>query len=243
MHHPKMTTLVSRANVSDGPSTLTIIVITVTIGLVLLFTTTLVGLRFYRRRRTAAQTFKDDCLRDPTLTWAKYGKRRKLTISRLIVEEELQRSHIIRKSQQSRTSQHKVPTTTAPISRPTRSRSKTWHGRTPQSDLDVEEGKELLKETYGEWSSAEANVEYTWQLLHGKKYPSPRRTLLDEYDGCTPERPPTVRLKTPPLLSHPMFRCSSGDRAPKHLSLPAELMRIRSDPGYGSESFGDTGGI
>lgn len=214
-----------------GSQTLTI-AISVGVGVAIVVSATLVGLQVLSRRRKTKRRFKEARLRDPSLTWDEHDRRCKLTRSRLVVEEEMQRHKIIRKTQQSRASDRKEPAPT----RPSRSRSKTWHGRAKSNDTDVEVGPEL-EERCIDWGSAEAHVLRTFQVLNGKKHPShrPRRS---EDDGNVPRRPPTIRLKTPPLFSHPMFRTSDP---PKHLSLPTELIRTHTDPGptVGSSSTAD----
>lgn len=212
----------------SGSDTL-IVAISVGVGVAIIISAILVGLKIVERRHKAKQRFKEAQLREPTLTWIEHGRRCKLTRSRLMVEEEMQRHKIIRKTQQSRASDRVDPEQAAnKWTRPARSRSKTWHGRAKSSDTDVEVGPEL-EERCLDWGSAEAHVLRTFQVLNGKKHPShrPRRS---EDDGNVPRRPPTIRLKTPPLFSHPMFRTSDCD-PPKHLSLPTELIRMRTDPG------------
>lgn len=204
-----------------------IIAISVGVGVAIVVSATLAGFQVLNRRRKTKRRFKEARLRDPSLTWDEHDRRCKLTRSRLVVEEEMQRHKIIRKTQQSRASDRKEPAQAGNRwTRPSRSRSKTWHGRAKSNDTDVEVGPEL-EERCLDWGSAEAHVLRTFQVLNGKKHPShrPRRS---EDDGNVPRRPPTVRLKTPPLFSHPMFRTSDP---PKHLSLPTELIRNHTDPG------------
>jgi hypothetical protein len=217
----------------SGSQTL-IVAITVAVGVAIIISTILVGLRVVERRRKAQRRFKEARLRDPTLTWDEHDRRCKLTRSRLMVEEEMQRKKIIRKTQQSRASDRIDPgqalhVTPNKLTRPARSRSKTWHGRAKASDPDVEVGPAEMEERCLDWGSAEAHVLRTFQVLNGKKHPS-HRPPRSEDDGDVPRRPPTVRLKTPPLFSHPMFRSSNSD-PPKHLSLPTELIRTQTDPG------------
>ncbi|ROV99138.1 hypothetical protein VMCG_06689 [Cytospora schulzeri] len=180
-----------------------------------------------------SRNFSQAQLRDPSLTWEEFERRGNLTRSRLMFEEELLRNAMIRKTQQNRESGSKEAVTAEEVVRPIRTRSKTWHGRTKGQDINIEDGRQLLQETTTDWGSAQANVERTWQLLHGKKYPPQggNRPLWDEGDEGAPQRPPTVRLKTPPLLSHPVFQESPGQVPPKHLSLPTELIRLKTEPG------------
>ncbi|KAG8166247.1 hypothetical protein KVR01_004799 [Diaporthe batatas] len=221
----------ARSNESgqSGRNTL-IIAISIGAGVVIAISAIIVGLKLVERRRKSRQRFKEAQSRDPTLTWDEHDRRCKLTRSRLLVEEEMQRHKIIRKTQQSRASNRMDPDQagSSKWTRPTRSRSKTWHGRAKSINTDVETGPRI-EERCLDWGSAEAHVLRTFQVLNGKKHPSqsPRRS---EDDGNVPRRPPTIRLKTPPLFSHPMFR-SSGNGPPKHLSLPSELIRIHTDPG------------
>ncbi|KAK1985691.1 hypothetical protein LZ30DRAFT_707762 [Colletotrichum cereale] len=189
-----------------------------------------------RRKRQFAEDYKNACLRDPDLTWEEYTRRTKLTQSRIILAEEELRDTIIRKSLQNRTSitvntvapgSPGSPDTEPPVSPPARTRSRMWHGRSrSKSSIEAEEGEGLLMSVRGDWIEHEARVEKTWQLLH-KKYPTRRVTLPVEEDSGGPVRPPTIRLKTPPLLSHPMFRGWNAEGPVRHSSLPTELAKMR----------------
>ncbi|KUI65100.1 hypothetical protein VM1G_11323 [Cytospora mali] len=208
------------------------IIIPVILGSLVILTLTLIGFGITKRRRDTKRRFNEAQLRDPSLTWEEYERRGNLTRSRLLFEEDLLRSAIIRKTQQDRASASREAVGAEGV-QPTRSRSKTWHGRTKSQDMDREDGRQLLQESGPDWGSAQASVERTWQLLHGKKHPStvddkPPRADDDE---DSPERPPTVRLKTPPLLSHPVFRGWPGQHPPRHTSLPTELTRVQTEPG------------
>ncbi|KAL8417600.1 hypothetical protein RB594_001312 [Gaeumannomyces avenae] len=146
--------------------------------------------------------------------------------------------------------------------KPARTRSRTWHGgRLPNDSDDDNDGGDDENGGRGDRGnggddvrSAQARVDYMWQLLNRKGgYPSSSSPLPaagnddddgdgDDGDGDDDDpapRPPTIRLKTPPLLSHPAFRNwsnagHSGDgsrpKTPKHSSLPTELMTIRPSP-------------
>lgn len=228
--------ILARSNESgqSGSHTL-ILAISVGAGVAIVISAILVGLKIVERRCKSKRRFKEAQSRDPTLTWDEHDRRCKLTRSRLMVEEEMQRHKIIGKTQQSRASNRIDPDQAGnKWTRLTRSRSKTWNGRAKSNHMDVETGPQM-EERCLDWGSAEAHVLRTFQVLNGKKHPahSPQRS---EDDGNVPRRPPTIRLKTPPLFSHPMFRSSDSD-PPKHLSLPTELIRIHTDPG---PSFGPT---
>ncbi|KZL64926.1 hypothetical protein CI238_07089 [Colletotrichum incanum] len=186
-----------------------------------------------RRKRQFAEDYKNACLRDPDLTWEEYTRRTKLSQSRIMLAEEELRNTIIRKSLQNRTSITVVPVasgspeTDTPVSPPARTRSKTWHVRNrSKTSIDAEEGEGLLMALRGDWTEHEARVERTWQLLH-KKYPTRRVTLPVEEESGGPIRPPTIRLKTPPLFSHPMFRGWNAESSARHTSLPTELAKIK----------------
>ncbi|KAL8371192.1 hypothetical protein RB595_001170 [Gaeumannomyces hyphopodioides] len=136
--------------------------------------------------------------------------------------------------------------------KPARTRSRTWHGgRLPNGSDDDDRGGDEDGGNRGSGGgddvrSAQARVDYMWQLLNRKggyssSSPSPAAAANedDDDDDDPAPRPPTIRLKTPPLLSHPAFRnwSSAGyggegprPRTPKHSSLPTELMAIRPSP-------------
>ncbi|KAF6793808.1 hypothetical protein CSOJ01_13807 [Colletotrichum sojae] len=217
---------------TTSPSRQTLIIISTVLGSLVLAAAALgLYLAYVRRhRRLAHNNFKHACLRDPNLTWETYARRTKLTRSRLVLEEEMQRNIMIRKSLQSKVD---VDTTVVvtPVSPPARTRSKTWHARTGSRTSnratadDEEEGEGLLGSLRGDWTEHEARVERTWQILH-RKYPT-RRVVLPVEEDSGLVRPPTIRLKTPPLLSHPMFRGWNGEGDTKHSSLPTELAKIK----------------
>lgn len=257
-----------RASERGSDQSIMILVIPALLGTLVVLGLTFIAIGIAKRERKIKKRFSQARLRDPGLTRDEFERRGNLTRSRLLHEEELLRDAIIRKTQQDRDSGSKEAVAqedqehqhgpqdeeAAAAVRPTRTRSKTWHGRTrglDVIDMDVEDGRQLLHEHEVEtdWGSAQANVERTWQLLHGKKYPP---LALDGSrspsppppggggevdggggDGTAPRRPPTVRLKTPPLLAHPVFKGPSAGLVlpPKHLSLPAELMRVQTEPG------------
>ncbi|KAK2057309.1 hypothetical protein LY76DRAFT_473490, partial [Colletotrichum caudatum] len=171
-------------------------------------------------------------------------RRTKLSQSRIMLAEEELRDTIIRKSLQNRTSitvnrvggggggggpPGSPDAAETPVSPPARARSRIWHhGRSrSKSSIEAEEGEGLLMSVRSDWVEHEARVERTWELLH-KKYPTRRLTLPVEEDPAGgPVRPPTIRLKTPPLLSHPMFRGWSAEGPARHSSLPTELAKMK----------------
>lgn len=219
-----------RQPLSSNSNLRIIIIVSVVAGAVFILSLTCAGLRVLYRRRRISKQFQDACSRDPHLTWAIFERRVRLTRSKLLLEEELQRSNMIRKSQQSRASDIKDNThikETAPI----RYMARIRHGRSRSEEIRMEEGISPLRETVSDWRTAEASVERTWQLLHGKKSPSPssQGLLWNEDDEDAPQRPPSVRLKTPPLLSHPLFKDGNVRRqGRRHMSLPVELTRANT---------------
>ncbi|KLU89174.1 hypothetical protein MAPG_08148 [Magnaporthiopsis poae ATCC 64411] len=145
--------------------------------------------------------------------------------------------------------------------KPVRTRSRTWHGgRLSNDDDNGHDDDDQGDEDSGGGSnrgsgaasddndvrSAQARVDYMWELLNRKGgysssslSPAAAAGGEDDDDNDSTPRPPTVRLKTPPLLSHPAFRNwggagsggeDSGSRTPKHTSLPTELMAMRPSP-------------
>lgn len=214
-----------------------ILVVSTLAGGVLLLTASLVALRQLQRRRKSGQNFQQAYLHEPGLTWDEYGRRGRLTRSRLMFEEEIQRSTMIRKCQQSRASDKDTATIEEPSLRPPRSRSRTWHGhsRDTTEGKAEERGKDSPKVTMADWGSAEARVDRTWQLLHRSKSPPPLGRGLTWSEGgnggaSITQHSSTVRLKTPPLLSHPLFRDGNPHCRPKHMSLPTELTRAKLEP-------------
>ncbi|KAF9871793.1 hypothetical protein CkaCkLH20_10727 [Colletotrichum karsti] len=213
-------------SITNSPDTNVLIIVLTIVGIVVVISLAFLAHYIRARRKRKLNQYEDyesACLRNPNLTWEEYSRRTRLTQSRILLEEELQRDIMIRKSLQSR-----VDVSVTPVSPPARTRSKTWHGRSGSrgsTDTDEEEGEGLLMSLRGDWTEHEARVERTWQILH-RKYPTRRVTLPVEEDGG-PIRPPTIRLKTPPLLSHPMFRGWNGEGEMKHSSLPTELTKIK----------------
>lgn len=253
-------------------------IISITVGATVVAMTMLVIFHLVRhRRRRENKHFRQACLRDPSLTREEYERKGRLTRSRLLFEEEIQRSNMIRKSQQSRTSDRKhgsAVSSEQELVMPCRlqrspSRSQSWHGRSRStaqarpapdgegcSPSDVERGEGDFGhdgiapardvQVLADWNSVHASVERTWQLLHGRYRPAlaPRTAAAaatgqsrgDNDDNNTPRdqdalpRPPTVRLKTPPLLSHPIFRDGNAAHRSKHMSLPTELTRVKTEP-------------
>lgn len=244
--------LAKRGHGSSNDQLRLVLIVSIVAGATVILSAALAALCVFHRRRSIARRFQQACSRDPHLTWDEYERRVRLTRSRRLFEEELQRSNIIRKSQQSRASDCKDAPTPTPTAEavPLRPRTRTWHGRSGSGAgalLGAEDGAggswrdAPREEAAADWGSAEASVERTWRLLHGKKSPPPgRRGLLwSEDDEDAPRRPPTVRLKTPPLLSHPLFKDGHARRhgRPRHMSLPTELTRVKTEPAPASEKL------
>lgn len=233
----------------EGPDKL-VWIICIIIGAIIIATTVLLIFHYHRRGRRGrtVEQYQQACSRESGLNLVDEWERRGRFGAHpdLLLEEEMQRIAMIRKSQQSRASDYYnntssssggLPDQNNQTQVPTRSWSKSWHGRSRNWEPDPEQGRvEFSKETEADWTSVQASVERTWQLLHGKKLPTSRGTelLWNEDDDDAPRRPPTIRLKTPPILSHPIFRDGKVPPQPRHMSLPAELRTVRTDPiGYG----------
>ncbi|EFQ25932.1 hypothetical protein CGRA01v4_14343 [Colletotrichum graminicola] len=223
------------ATTPGSTNTRTLIIISTVLGTAFFFAIAVAAyfVATRHRKRQAAEDYKNACLRNPDLTWEEYTRRTRLTQSRIILAEEELRDTIIRKSLQARTSitvstvAPGSPDTEPPVSPPARTRSRIWHGRTrSKSSIEAEEGEGLLMSVRSDWDEHEARVEKTWELLH-KKYPTRRVTLPVQEDYGGPVRPPTIRLKTPPLLSHPMFRGWTAEGPVRQSSLPTELARMK----------------
>ncbi|PSR82995.1 hypothetical protein BD289DRAFT_436429 [Coniella lustricola] len=234
-----------------------LIIVCVTTSTAIILAACLAMLRFLQRRRKVKREFNEACLHNPDLTWEEFQKQRdsqRLPRSRsrrcLLFEEELQRTRMIRKSQQSRASDCQVIVVAAEKEEPRtesndirQNRSRTWHDDRGEKlgghqEMTEKSFVESTTEVGTEWAVAQATVERTWQLLHGRGLRFSQRT-----DGGSPlvggtaprtadamiQRPPTVRPKTPPLLSHPLFRDGNEQFRPKHMSLPMELTRAKCE--------------
>lgn len=216
----------------NNPTNLKVILTVSTIaGGVVVVTALLVALRQLQRRRKCSKDFEKACSRDPSLTWGEYIRKERLTRSRLMFEEEIQRSVMIRKCQQSRTSDYQETITGAEtVTRPDPCRSKTWHDNSRSTEWegsDIEQARTSPRQVGGDWQTAEASVDRTWQLLHRSRSP-PRSTALFWNETGEIQRASSSRPKTPPLLSHPLFRDGIKQSRPKHASLPTELARART---------------
>ncbi|KAJ4391261.1 hypothetical protein N0V93_004878 [Gnomoniopsis smithogilvyi] len=202
-------------------------------GGVFVLTAFLVAFRQFQRRRIHGNKFRLACLRDPSLTWDEYARKGRLTRSRLMFEEEVQRSVMIRKCQESRASDYKdTMAVEETLTRPPRSRSRTWHGDNRSMEWDegdVEQGRVSRRETVAAWECAEATVDRTWLLLHRSKSP-PGQDGLRWHEAAGLQRALSVRLETPPLLSHPLFREGNEQQTTQHMSLPTESGQPMTEP-------------
>ncbi|KAK7931268.1 hypothetical protein PG985_001980 [Apiospora marii] len=244
------------ASSSGTDSRRNLIIISTVLGSALILASILTALLLWsRRRQRKLAGYREACLRDPNLTWDDYERRRKLSRSILIWEEEVQRDIILRKTLQSRTSLTTNPTTaqqprtpqsaandktnntkTTNTSRqPRRMRSRSWH---PSMTTKPETSDYYLEPTAAdehrdgfvqEWRDIEASLEQTWQILTGKRHPSTdsgRRPLLRRQS--LDEEAPT----RPPtaLLRQPSLWAHPAFRglvrsSTKHSSLPATVGR------------------
>ncbi|KAK7991559.1 Transcription initiation factor IIB [Apiospora saccharicola] len=105
-------------NNNNNNSRRNLIIISTVLGSALILAVVLTGLLLWsRKRQRKLAGYREACLRDPNLTWDDYERRRKLSRSILIWEEEVQRDIILRKTLQSRTSlntpQPRTPQSTA----------------------------------------------------------------------------------------------------------------------------------
>ncbi|KAI1086187.1 hypothetical protein F5B19DRAFT_181945 [Rostrohypoxylon terebratum] len=180
------------------------------IGVACAITLAFAGHAMLRRRRQAAlREFEAARLRDPALTWDVYARRRRFTHSRLLFEQELLRSTIIRKSQQSRTS--------------------VVNNQKGGSDqlIDIKRAggeDEILLEPHrrDDRFSEDVCVENTptiatmqhMKVSEGRRYPTPTN----------------VRLQTPPLLAHPALRDHDRPYPPRNSSLPIEVTQSKPFP-------------
>ncbi|KAI2465730.1 hypothetical protein F4781DRAFT_408089 [Annulohypoxylon bovei var. microspora] len=216
-------TSTAATDVSSGGRIVWIIIsISSILGAAVIITLALVGHAILRRRRKAAfRAFEAARLRDPTLTWEVYVQRRRLTHSRLLFEEELQRSTIIRKSQQSRTSII----------------NKRVEGISKSINNKGGEGKEdetFLKTRWGDdnWPLEASYAENNRDPMNDNRYPLALGNiqLAEEGDKRDYICPTNIQLKTPPLLAHPAFRDCNRPFPPRSSSLPMEMTRTKAFP-------------
>ncbi|KAI2618399.1 hypothetical protein GGR54DRAFT_605275 [Hypoxylon sp. NC1633] len=216
---------VGTVNVStDGRITLIITSITTITGTCLILALAYISYAIFRRRQQATLlAFEAARLRDPTLTWEEHARRRRFTHSRLLLEEELQRSTIIRKSLQSRTS----------VANDQERGSNQSVKQTNDSTTELGDGDDelLLSARRGEGNQVDQNTYSVKEdeVLSGKQWLSASRdnSPIDE-DGESEPRPPTAaRLKLAPLLVHPALR---RPFPPRNSSLPTELAQVRPLP-------------
>ncbi|KAK7975466.1 hypothetical protein PG989_013929 [Apiospora arundinis] len=224
--------VVRRSSLTDSRQNLIIISTVLGSALILAIILT-VALLWSRKRQRKLAGYREACMRDPNLTWDDYERRRKLSRSILIWEEEVQRDIILRKTLQSRTSfttTHTKPTTppSSATRLPRRMRSQSWHPSTFQSETPnyLEMSEEHRDGFVQEWRDIEASLEQTWQILTGKRHPSTDdgRPLLRNSSDQPPTRPPTALLRQPSLWAHPAFRGLVRTNT-KHSSLPATVGR------------------
>ncbi|KAI1440656.1 hypothetical protein F5Y02DRAFT_422755 [Annulohypoxylon stygium] len=154
-----------------------------------------------RRRQAAIREFEAARLRDPTLTWEVYARRRRFTHSRLLLEQELLRSTILRKSQQSRTSVI----------------NNQVEGSGQHTNVKRAGGEDeiLVEPRRSDDSSPETGCVKTASTTEegeGRGYPT------------------NTRLKTPPLLAHPALRDYERLYPPRNSSLPIEMTRTTPFP-------------
>ncbi|KAK8068923.1 hypothetical protein PG994_005539 [Apiospora phragmitis] len=116
-------------------------IISTVLGSALILAIILTALLLWSRKRQRKWAdYREACLRDPNLTWDDYERRRKLSRSILIWEEEVQRDIILRKTLQSRTSlnttrtQPRTPTSATTTRQPKRMRSQSWHPSTTKRE-------------------------------------------------------------------------------------------------------------
>ncbi|KAI1390341.1 uncharacterized protein F4822DRAFT_233278 [Hypoxylon trugodes] len=193
----------SSANLSSGKRIIKIIIsVSTVVGVALVIVFAIACYAILRRRRQASLlAFQAARLRDPTLTWEEHARRRRFTNSRLLFEEEVQRSTIIRKSLQSRTS-----LAHARIQR----LGGNFHPKNSNTK-GVKDGDGIglqSQEGHGHWLYQVSYSESQQRLLGGKSSQPPTRYLqpTEEGDESVSLPPPPTRLKTPPLLAHPALR-------------------------------------
>ncbi|KAI0880324.1 uncharacterized protein GGS22DRAFT_175353 [Annulohypoxylon maeteangense] len=189
-------------------------------GVAIILTLAFVGHTLLRRRRQAAfREFEAARLRDPTLTWEVYARRRRFTHSRLIFEQEMQRSTMIRKSQQSRTFII----------------NKRVGGCGQDIDIkrcEIEEDEVLIKTRRSDDWPLETVCGENKQKLVNNLYSLTTMDMqhTEEGDRRNYSSITTIRLKTPPLLAHPAFRDCDRTFPPRSSSLPTEMTRAKPLP-------------
>ncbi|KAI1376419.1 hypothetical protein F4677DRAFT_419874 [Hypoxylon crocopeplum] len=207
---------------TGGRITLIIISISALVATILILALAYITYVLFRRRQTAAFTaFEAARLRNPTLTWEEHTRRRRFTRSRLLFEDELQRSTIIRKSLQGR--------------------KLVINGRTRGNDRGVsyivvsaKGGKcrddEFLMQTHEDEGSRNDEITPSGDA---HELPNGDQGLLEAREAepdVEQETPPTTRLKTPPPLIHPALRSGITPFPPRRSSLSTESTRMGPTP-------------
>ncbi|KAL7628546.1 hypothetical protein AAE478_000061 [Parahypoxylon ruwenzoriense] len=177
--------------------------ISAVIGTALILALAFIGYAILRRQHRAAfQAFEAARLRDPTLSWEQHTRRYRLTRSRLFLEEELQRSSIIRKSLQSRASV---------MNERIRRLQHSGHAECAgaRRGVNSEEEDDFLLQTRPDGENA---VRKGASIVLNERHDSPAmgsgRVDKGEWRSEPPYPPP--RLNTPPLLAHPALRGWTG---------------------------------
>lgn len=183
-----------------------ILLASIIIGAVVILSATAIMLGTFSHRKKATRLYRAASLRDPQLTRDEFERRNRLTRSRQVFEEEVQRANIIRKSHQSRETDY-ADTSTVESALSIPSPSKAWHGRSSIQEVVAEEGQHNPDTTSG-WRSSDVLVPGAGQLLHSRTWSPPRGCGMHEKsdDDISPRRSPTIQLNTPPLISHPLFQ-------------------------------------
>ncbi|KAK8097802.1 uncharacterized protein PG998_013288 [Apiospora kogelbergensis] len=213
-----------------------LIIISTVLGSALILAIVLTAVLLWSRKRARKlASYREACLRDPNLTWDDYERRRKLSRSILIWEEEVQRDIILRKTLQSRTSFsiHTKPTTPPSPPRHAAAEENAVPVVAPQH-LPARHAR-LSRDVRGAPGRVRPGVEGYRGLLRtdladpdGQATPVDRRrkealTRKGSSDE-PPTRPPTALLRQPSLWAHPAFRGLVRSNT-KHSSLPATVGR------------------
>lgn len=185
---------------SDGSKTTLWILIAVIGGCMVLAAVLVICVVLYNRRNSQ---FQHERSKEPNLSWREYQKRRKMSATERMEEEERQRSVMIRKSLASRS-----------FGQSSRS-SQTSHSRhvsqtslaDNESIASQEDEHAGLKEDWKEWEARMQRERSNSADEHPASASSPEISMPERTRSGSPRRNPSPKEQAAALLSgHPLFQ-------------------------------------